>query len=471
MLEALDDNLFELDSQYDDAVSFEVDDAAPGGAVESRVSECGSDCWGAFLGEDSSRMSVDSRIFELGEQSPFSIFSGAGCDLDSGVGGSIVLEPERYGGVSAAEVSGVETGANSDFEKLGDLVQNTESANFRLQGKCFHLTYKGFVPREYLLDLFRGSDVQWYSVCWERGAGTPDEPHPYDHTHFYVRTVRRVDKSGPRCCDWSQGPNHPWVHPFIQKVTQKIHEGRLYHKYHRKGPVQLWQSETGPEDIEARSDLVGLKRKIFTGSLLESCVSLGIEIRSVADVKAIREERLPPAPSRSEFDKSEFNLSLSWSVRWCSEGKWVDVPTDCIFLYGGAGLGKTERAVAEFSGEGLLGPLLVRSLDDARFFNPDRYSGIVFDDCSLADFTAEQKISIVDTVYGGRVKCRYSDGILPPGTKRIFTSNLSPEEYWRTCKFGSMPDQQWEALKRRVKFIHIIGPTWATPVGPLINTL
>lgn len=95
----------------------------------------------------------------------------------------------------------------------------------------------------------------------------------------------------------------------------------------------------------------------------------------------------------------------------------------------------------------------------------------MFDDCSLADFTAEQKIAISDTAYGGRVKCRYSDGILPPGTKRIFTSNLTPEEYWRTCKFGSMPDQQWEGLKRRVKFIHIVGPTWATPVGPLINTL
>lgn len=131
-------------------------------------------------------------------------------------------------------------------------------------------------------------------------------------------------------------------------------------------------------------------------------------------------------------------------------------------------MGKTERAVAEFTGEGLLGALLVRSIDDARYFKPERYSGIIFDDVSLAHFTACDKITLTDTVYGGTVKCRYSDGYLPPGTKRIFTSNLNPEEYWRKCKEGDMGDAQWDALCRRVRFIHVSGPTFSTSTGPII---
>jgi Holliday junction resolvasome RuvABC ATP-dependent DNA helicase subunit len=131
--------------------------------------------------------------------------------------------------------------------------------------------------------------------------------------------------------------------------------------------------------------------------LFDSANALGIEIKSISDLKAIREERERTPASYSEYDASDFILSFDWFTSF--GGRRVSV--DAVFLYGGSGLGKTEFAVSRFGqfrsdGSRELGCLLVRRLDQAKDYSPVHYSGVVFDDVDLSNCSAEEKIHMLD---------------------------------------------------------------------------
>jgi len=384
----------------------------------------------------------------VGSDSPKSVFSwtsGALLCCGRGQSGSSLADSERDGLVeTTGACEGIQRDAVDDLGEFGDALPNTDSASFRLQGKSFHLTYRGHLGLDDCLAVWGGAGkCEFYSVCHEIGTHGKEE-EAYPHTHVFVRLLKRVDKRGARCCDIGG------VHPHIQKVSHKSHEERLYWLYHRKGNVGLWQSSKAPKDPTLYQDVAKLSERINTGSLLEACVRLGIEISSVTDVDRIRKERVPPEPARSEFSRDEFTLQLNWSHQW--GGRIFD--TCCIYLWGASGLGKTECAVAHFERG-----LLVRSLDQSRDFHATRYDGIIFDDSSLSHLSAEERIHLADYNYDAVIRARYSNGLLPAGTKRVFTSNKTPEDYWRGGTH--MTDEQWEGIKRRVKFIHVIGKTYS----------
>lgn len=354
---------------------------------------------------------------------------GIGLLPDTGVEGALPIDADNYLG------------------ELGDDVPNTEARDFRLQGKCFHFTYRGFILPESIFTLFGGvSKFQWYSIVHETGhSGTE-----YEHTHVYCRFHSKINKRGPRCCDIDG------VHPHIKFVKSKLHEGRIYHLYHRgyKGdkcypPVAIWQSKEGPADPSLSTNRDRMLELIHRGSLLDAALGFGVEIRSISDIKAIREEKKPAEPAEANFPKEAFTLQINWSHSF--RGKLFD--TCCVLLYGGAGLGKTECAIAHFER-----CLLVRSLDQARDFNELRYDGIVFDDCSLVHLSAEERIHLADYTQPSVIKARYSNGYIPKNIKRIFTTNKTPEEYWRLGT--NMTDEQYEGIRRRVKFIHVVTSTY-----------
>lgn len=335
--------------------------------------------------------------------------------------------------------------SSDDYRDIGDILPTGDVRNFRIQGKSFHLTYRGFINHEQCLGLLGGTDkLQYWSVVWELGSHGDSPEQPYEHTHFFFRTRSRLDRTGSRTFDIGD------THPHVQKVSGEIHEGRIYHQYHKKAPVQLWQSAASPSDPSLLNDRKKLRETIQRGTLLDACMSLGIAVQTVSDVRAIREERVPPEPAISRYEESDFLLKVNWMTTF--EGHLHEV--DTILMYGPSGLGKTERAVSLFKR-----PLLVRSLDSARDYHPDRYDGIVFDDVNLSSLSPEEKIHLVDSSYAGVVRCRYSNGIIPPGTKRIFTTNRSPTSFFSSGP-SVMEEEQLRAVFRRIKIIHVASHTF-----------
>ena len=386
-------------------------------------------------------------------------------DVSTGPARSVSASPDlgfdffdRESVLSSTEPGGLdEAGESVTFEDVGDVVDTSAPGSFRLQGNVFHLTYRDHIQQDALFSVVGGaSSLRYWSIVWELGKHGNETGQPYPHTHFFFRSAARLNKRNPRCFDING------VHPHIQRVNGAVHEGRIFHLYHRKAPIELWQSKEAPPDPGLRVDRDRLLTTIKSGTLFDACNALGIEIKNVADLKAIREERERTPPSYSEYDARDFNLSFDWFTTF--GGRRVSV--DAVFLYGGSGLGKTEFAVSRFGGDVNGRPgrgcLLVRRLDQARDYDAAVYDGIVFDDVDLSHCSPEEKIHMLDSNYAAIIKCRYSDGVLPPRTKRIFTSNRDPETFWRTNGKGMMCEEQWNAIKRRCKFIHILGPTFNT---------
>lgn len=364
-----------------------------------------------------------------------------------------------------AQLGAVPDDEHEDFlADLGDPVTDPKPGRWALRGHAFHLTYRTYVDPERLLDLVGGREIlKYWSIVWELGlhgksAEGEEEAIPYEHTHFYFHSTKRIQTRDCRHFDIAC-PGGQAIHPHIQIIFPKVlklHEGRIYWRYHRKAPVRLWQSQSAPEDPEILLDKNKLRESFLAGSLLDVVIEKNIEIKSVSDVNLIRNERLPPPPATSEYSRTDFVLSVDWLSWWHLPGgisRRVEV--DTLYLYGNSGLGKTEFAISLFAR-----PLLVRSIDDARHFKPERYDGIVFDDVDITRFTAEQRIHLVDSRHTATVHCRYSDAQIPPGTRRVFTSNKPPEEFWRSSSGGN--EEQYKAILRRIKVIHIVSPTFST---------
>jgi len=352
-------------------------------------------------------------------------------------------QPEPHGGENSS-VQGIGIHAGDDYADIGDVVSTGNAGNFRLRGKSFHLTYRGHICRERLFGVVGGEPgLEYWSVVWELGTHSTGSSEPYAHTHFYFRARVRLDRHTARTFDLDE------IHPHIQRISNADHEGRIYHQYHRKAPIQLWQSETSPQDPTIARDKKRIRELIQRGSLLDACFALGIEISTVNDVRAVREERVPPPPEESDYNEDDFSLKLNWM----SSHNGILKEVDSMLLYGPSGLGKTERALTMFKR-----PLLVRSLDSARDYHPDRYDGIVFDDVSLSHLSPEEKIHLLDGDHIGSVRCRYANGTLPKHTKRIFTTNRSPNDFFTGG--AAIDPEQLVAFKRRIKIYHVAGPTF-----------
>lgn len=389
----------------------------------------------SMLGEGdahpSSGFSIASRCSDFersivdddGRESPLLGLSGGG-------GGSLLPHTPVDGEIQGDAVD--------DLGEFGDVLPDTDSANFRFQGKCFHLTYRGHLDRNAIFAIFGGEHMfKYWSCVHERGTHKREGGEPYDHTHFFGLLGARITRQGARCFDVAG------IHPYIQKVSSKIHQGRLYWLYHRKDPIALWQSKEAPQDPTLLLDKERKRAAIFQGSLLDAAEQLQIEIRNFGDLKAIREERVPAAPAESNYPADSFNYALTWMHSY--HGRVFE--TACVYLYGGAGLGKTEFALSQFKR-----PLLVRSLDQARDYHPERYDGLVFDDANIHHLKAEAKIHLADYSHPAVIQCRFMNANIGKGVRRIFTSNKSPEDFWRG---PDMTLEQFEAIKRRVKFVHI----------------
>lgn len=312
---------------------------------------------------------------------------------------------------------------------------------FRLKAKWIHLTYKSHVNHEQLLAFLRpkGREFKWYSIVHEVGhepdtdAAIENEHRGYDHTHVACEWQAAVETRNPRFFDFGD------IHPHIQKITGNPHACKLYEDYHRKSPVLLTQSETTPRAHAFSEE--GIKGAM---SLYDACKSMDIEIKSVADVLLIRNDK-----RKREAFKHAY-AGTKWTI---------DPPGDfrCLYVWGRSGTGKTQWAVHLFEN-----PLVVRDLDTLREFDPSTHDGIVFDDINFNQHSREGIIHLTDWDMESAIRCRYSNGIIPPHTKKVFTSNKTFSENMLHGK------ADYAITRRFTDVIHVTENTYETAGAVLV---
>jgi len=103
-------------------------------------------------------------------------------------------------------------------------------------------------------------------------------------------------------------------------------------------------------------------------------------------------------------------------------------------------------------------PLICRGIDRLKDFDPELHDGIVFDDVCFLTSAREQLIYLCDWDLDADIKCRYNDACIPAGTRKIFTSNLPPEE--------NFPYDSTGAIARRITgIVHVSVPLFQV-AGP-----
>lgn len=91
-----------------------------------------------------------------------------------------------------------------------------------------------------------------------------------------------------------------------------------------------------------------------------------------------------------------------------------------LYFIGPPKIGKTKFALAHFKSA-----LLVKHIDTLKDFDETIHDGIVFDDMRFNHWPASGIIALLDSEEVSEINCRYCCAILPPFTKKIFTSNVA----------------------------------------------
>jgi len=298
-------------------------------------------------------------------------------------------------------------------------------ATFRFRKCCAHLTYRTHLNHEQFLAWFidKFGELKYWSFVHEDGH--ENEETNYSHTHFFWRSVKRLERTDPRCFDFGG------IHPHIQLIKDGRHERAIFDDYHKKAPLFLAQSPNGP--TKSGFDIDAIRS---AETLADACDVAGIVPRSVSDILLLRADK-PSEPFEHRYP------GASWSLD-CGSFR-------ALVLHGPTNTGKTQCALHQFDN-----PLLVRHLDKLREFRAGFHDGIVFDDMSFGHMPRTSVIHLLDWELESSIHCRYACAIIPKETKKIFTTNQTPAEM-----FGYDDG----AIRRRYRSIHVVGPTYGVPGG------
>ena len=168
----------------------------------------------------------------------------------------------------------------------------------------------------------------------------------------------------------------------------------------------------------------------------------GIKVRSIMDLKILRDERPIKQPYHKRFADSEWTVSVPAFFK-------------VLIIWGPTGTGKTQWAAHQFEN-----PFICREEDSLREFDPQIHDGIVFDDISFRNKTREACIHLVDWDEESQIRCRYHNAIIPRCTRKIFTCNFHP---FSDPVHALFPPDDSGAIRRRIsRIIQVRGPTFRT---------
>lgn len=290
---------------------------------------------------------------------------------------------------------------------LSELVRVPNGATFRIQARRLLLTYPGHLDKESLASFLRTKthcEDAAIKICHETGESG------YEHTHAAIELDRQVQTTNVRYFDFEG------AHPNIQIPKSNTHWERIV-KYLDKedddvfGEIVVKPSSKGPSEEQLQ--------------MMEDCIQYVLSCTDKSQVL------LPPQGDMRWFmmNKSHYFQTLyTWSgLRKTASANFNQfnrekipsstLSTKSILVVGPPGTGKTQYALSHFEKA-----VLVRHLDDLHQIT-EATDGLVFDDMSFKHMPANAIIHLLDLDYDSPVHLRYTNGRIPKGMPRIFTTN------------------------------------------------
>ena len=310
---------------------------------------------------------------------------------------------------------------------------------FRWRGKLYHLTYRGHIPHQSLLNRLHaisGIKVLGYSCVHEAS----DREAPYDHTHFAWMWVKAVDMVG--CDRMDVLHNGAMVHPHIlSKKSLAWMEGiftryHLGHKNDDEGKPKFVAPAGGPwqEVPQAFEWTEYIVTEVSEASdLLGGVLAAGIRPKSVSDIRLLQQHNRP-ALFHHNYPASSFLPQVLPQA-------YVTRVVGTLHIHGNIDLGKTDWACAQFSN-----PLYITSRDGLRAFLPLFHDGIVLDKMEFQDWKVTDCESLTDWTQPAEVSCRYGCAKIPKHTPKIIVTNA--RDVWPADPYNRI-------VGRRVAQMHV----------------
>lgn len=282
---------------------------------------------------------------------------------------------------------------------------------FHFQARKVHLTYKNHLPMLTLMSHLKdiGGEFKLYSIVHEIGEEDEDTPTPYEHTHVFIWWKNKFQSKNARVFDYNG------IHPNIQTqksikwaktICMDYHKGRKTKadgKKYFKEPVDIKQE--GIDDWKFEEDQFKVAQA--APSLVEACLAVGVEIKSVSDVNMVRNAKRKRGLAEVEDD--------------CDKA-WIPAPDNwdrkkkSLIVSGPPGIGKTNWAIAQFKK-----PYKITDHEDLKDI-PEDTDGLVFDDQEYARYKMTMQKMIADVRTDSTVRCRHFNAFKPK-LPAIFTTN------------------------------------------------
>lgn len=309
--------------------------------------------------------------------------------------------------------------------------------SFHFQARKAHLTYRDHLDMDGLLEHLKsvGGEFKMYSIVHEVGDEDEDDATPYEHTHVFVWWNSKVDSKNVRIFDYNG------VHPNIQTKRSIKWARTIYMDYHKGRKTKADGKKYFIEPVAIKQFGVDTWRfeedqfKIAAAAptLIDACLAVGVEIKSVSDVNQIRNARRKRGIAEVEED--------------CVED-WVPPPANwdrkkkSLILCGPPGIGKTNWAIAQFQKA-----YKITDHEDLKEI-PEDVDGLVFDDQEYARMKMTFQKMIADVRTDSTVRCRHFNAYKPK-LPAIFTTNTLANLFDMEADGGALKSRAmvWEVQK------------------------
>lgn len=311
----------------------------------------------------------------------------------------------------------------------------TSEATAELNAKSFLLTYaQCSINKKDLFDyLERKGALERLIVCEERHAdGSP-------HLHAFVTYKNKKSHCSMRYFDFHG--YHPNIRIHKKGCDPKVSAENCWNYCLKADPAPLIYGD--------RPEKKKRKREATFRNALELSQRTGV--RSAMDVllaecayeTMIHYEQI----ERALLAERRKHSKHTTAARPLSDFEFAPKnlpPLETLFMYGATDLGKTAYARAM-----LPEAALIRHVDQLK--GVDFSKGLIFDDFAVSHWPVTSIIHLLDWDEESGINVKHSHVIIPPHTKKIFTSNCSFERWLPE----TISDEHLQACRRRVHVVHI----------------
>lgn len=334
----------------------------------------------------------------------------------------------------------------------------------RVSGKMLHLTYAALYADELQHDFLLTAARQWatnrhglreYVIARELHQ-EPADPERATHFHLYVKYGKKIDlldRFHTTVFDL-RGRDQRILHPEIQTVMNTPGDRERVIRYDMKDGDYIGELETALVDDPRRDqqeadehgdddDAEGADKVPKWARMLNKANSVREGMMLLADmvphvyytrgsaIKQMLAERVG-IPQTKLFSLADF----IWPALD------LDMP---IVLHGDTAYCKTAYAKAHFDH-----PLVVRRPDDLKRISGPT-DGIIFDDCTFRNWSAEDALCLLDWDEARSLPARYSDAFIEADIPIIFTTNRRPQKIFPRAESA----KQRRAIKRRYRAVEV----------------